>query len=76
MSQKRLDRLFEGERASLAKLDQMVKDEENKIAELRQSVRHIFGCFWALNFILSFFFDGRITPQNFCTTPRILQISK
>lgn len=38
MSQKRLDRLFEGERASLAKLDQMVKDEENKIAELRQSV--------------------------------------
>ena len=40
MSQNRLDRLFEGERASLAKLDQMVKDEENKIAELRQSVRH------------------------------------
>lgn len=37
MSQNRLDRLFEGERASLAKLDQMVKDEENKIAELRQS---------------------------------------
>ena len=38
MSQNRLDHIYEGERSSLMRLDQMVKDEEKKIEELKKSV--------------------------------------